>query len=421
MRTRFYKPHTAPGCSTQQAKKYPRPSLSTEARRALRARRRHAALAYRQAMDETWRKVEEDAENIAVTHRKSVRRVQRELHMGAQLTQKMRNKTNAWNAFCWKKAQEQEPGTGRTGKELLTSLVQSSQHEYALLTSEEKKTIIDDFEQQKATKTKALRISTKSKIHDVNKTMAAIEQELNHLKSRTGVETLLFTSRGSTDLTMTGIAFATPGVEKFLQDTLKTDPQEFLQKMEGFAVAGVRGAAANHAQRVSALRKDIRQEILEGLRSITGDPSIRMEWKWYWRNVVSRHSVIIEGWPAAIPFQNLSTESRTISELASLLQKWRRGVIFWKTLTAEELQTLTMNRQHQINGGELETPAPRRRRSDFGKKRQRNTEDNDGNPRSRKSRKHISPDTIDSDDDTSNESTEASSSRELPPTSPSSA
>jgi hypothetical protein len=65
--------------------------------------------------------------------------------------------------------------------------------------------------------------------------------QFNNLKSRTGVETLLFTTRGSTDMPLRGVAFSTSGVENFLEGALKTDTQDFLGRMEGFAVQGVKG------------------------------------------------------------------------------------------------------------------------------------------------------------------------------------
>jgi hypothetical protein len=115
------------------------------------------------------------------------------------------------------------------------------------------------FEDYKATKTQAFRISTKARINDVTQTLAAVEnevlscpqicadfrthfQQLNNLKSRAGVETMLFTTRGTTDLPLTGVAFTTEGVDHFLESAMKTDTQHFLGKMEGFAVQGVQGS-----------------------------------------------------------------------------------------------------------------------------------------------------------------------------------
>ena len=52
---------------------------------------------------------------------------------------------------------------------------------------------------------------------------------------------MLFVSRGTTDLPLRGVVFTTPGVENFLEGTMKIDTQDFLAKMEGFAVQGIHG------------------------------------------------------------------------------------------------------------------------------------------------------------------------------------
>ena len=68
-----------------------------------------------------------------------------------------------------------------------------------------------------------------------------MDLQLDSLKDRTGVETVLFVCRGSTDLPMRGVSFATEGVEHFLDNVLKVDNADFIGKMEGFAVQGLQG------------------------------------------------------------------------------------------------------------------------------------------------------------------------------------
>src|SRR6266850_419682 len=63
----------------------------------------------------------------------------------------------------------------------------------------------------------------------------------NNLKTHAGIETMLLTMRGTTDMPLRAVAFATDGVEHFLKGTMKTDTQDFLGKMEGFAVQGMKG------------------------------------------------------------------------------------------------------------------------------------------------------------------------------------
>lgn len=100
---------------------------------------------------------------------------------------------------------------------------------------------------------------------------------------------MLLTTHRTTDMPMKGVAFATPSVKHFLEGVMKTDTQDFLGKMEGFAV-----------------HKVFR---------------VRMEWKHYWRNIVRRYQVMIEGWPKTIPFRmrkgyvaNIANDDKSVRE-----------------------------------------------------------------------------------------------------------
>ncbi|KAG6875862.1 hypothetical protein C0992_001988 [Termitomyces sp. T32_za158] len=384
----------------------PRPQLSVAAHEAIIAKRRNASKEYNAALEEAWGTIDETAVNIAATHHKSIRHVQSELHMGRQLAYVKRKKTSVWNAFCWKKSLQNKENlnddasntNNASGKEILQHLVKDHHDEYNALTPEESRILLREFEAVKATKAKGRRISMKSKINDVTQTLTAVENELHNLKSRTGVETMLFSTRGTTDLSMKGISFATSGVENFLEGTMKTDTQDFLGKMEGFAVAGVRGAAQNHKQRISQIRGDIRNLINVKLREITQVSDAKMEWKHYWRNVVKRYLVVIEGWPPGIPFENLSSVSSSLTALEDLLRKWRCGTTYWKALSESEFNDLDTARDRQIEDGDITPPAPRRRRSDCGKKRSRMISDED-QLRAHKARKITSPEEVRESDD----------------------
>ncbi|KAH7904868.1 hypothetical protein BJ138DRAFT_1018526, partial [Hygrophoropsis aurantiaca] len=343
--------------------------LTKEARAAVSTRRKEARAKFRNDLHNAWKTMDAAAENIAANNNKSVRRVQLDLHMGRALSRIKRSKVSDWNAFCWKRHQVDEKSRG-TGKDLLPALVQDLSKEYATAPQAEKDAITEEYKQYKATKSIGFRVSTKSKVSDVASTMKLVEHELANLRSRTGAESILYTTRGSTDLPINGIAFATPGVGDFIPTAMGIDHQDLISKMEGFAVQGIKGAAKNHSQRVSALRSDIRLEIQQQLRAITGDPGAEMAWKHYWRLVVKAYKVRVAGWPDNIPFANLSTVSSALPDLESLLRKWKLGTIHWEKINDEELTRLTIERDEQLETGVIEEPR-RRPRSDKGKKRVR--------------------------------------------------
>ncbi|KAG1783911.1 hypothetical protein EV702DRAFT_945406, partial [Suillus placidus] len=74
-------------------------------------------------------------------------------------------------------------------------------------------------------------------------------------------------------------------------------------------------ATKNHQDRVSDAHSAIHEIINSGLRKITGDPRVNMQWTHYFRNIIRRYQVMIVGWPNNIPFVNLSKVSSALPEL----------------------------------------------------------------------------------------------------------
>jgi len=99
---------------------------------------------------------------------------------------------------------------------------------------------------------------------------------------------------------------------------------------------------------------------------ITGVPAAKMQWACYFRNIVTRYSVAIEGWPPRIPFKNLSTVSSALPDLEALLRMWESGAIFWKKLS-NEYTALRSERDAKLNSGEF-IEHTRKTRSDKGTK-----------------------------------------------------
>lgn len=130
-----------------------------------------------------------------------------------------------------------------------------------------------------------------------------------------------------------------------------------------------------------------------------------MEYKLYHENVIRRHRVMLMGWPQNMPFKNLSECSSSLQELQGLLERLLNGETYWKTITDDELDQLEDERKKRIEDGEIAPPAPRRRRSDYGKTKKRKQDDVSSSdkdsdpPRKRRKRKYKSTPTVDNDED----------------------
>jgi len=133
---------------------------------------------------------------------------------------------------------------------------------------------------------------------------------------------------------------------------------------------------------------------------VTGDSRAKMQWAYYFRNIVQRYQVMIEGWPDSVPFGNLSTVSSALPALEMLLRKWELGTIHWKTLSDEEFETVRREHEEKLESGEIED-RHRRTRSDKGTKRKTPTQASDGNLARRK--KYKSVETVEDSDEENND------------------
>ncbi|KAG2112651.1 uncharacterized protein F5147DRAFT_650807 [Suillus discolor] len=210
------------------------------------------------------------------------------------------SKLNLWNTFCWKKNKDKENYS--LGTAALQSLVHDNKDEYFTLSKEEQDKLLTEFVEFKETKTIGVCTSMKSKINDITHTLKAVENEF----------TLSYRCR---DYPLHGIAFATEGIENFMGTVMGVDNQDLVSKIEGFAVQGMK-------------------------EEITGDNCAKMQWVYYFHNVIQHYQVVVEGWPEKIPFTNLSQVSSTLLDLQMLLHKWESGAMYWKSLSDEEFEEL---------------------------------------------------------------------------------
>ncbi|KAG2337985.1 hypothetical protein BDR05DRAFT_1004606 [Suillus weaverae] len=349
--------------------------MSKEARAMITASRHTKSHQFKAALDDALNQLNDVTKIIASAHHKSIRHVQNELYIGHGTLRSRCTKPNMWNAFCWKKSQD------AVANDTLKSLVREHKDEYHRLSTEEQEMLLKEYVNRTDMKTFGMHISTKSKINDITQTLKAMENELNSLHCRTGAETILYTTRGSTYLPLRGVAFATEGIEHFMHSVMGIDNQDFVSKMEGFAIQGVKGATKNHQQRVSDARSAIRKIVTSGLREITGKPGANMQWAHYFRNIVEHYQVIIVGWPDNIPFVNLSKASSALPELQKLFDMCETGITHWKTLTDEEFAKLREECNAKLKRKKCERPT---------------TTINDGNATRRK--KYKSMETIEDSD-----------------------
>ncbi|KAG1733401.1 uncharacterized protein EDB91DRAFT_1057521 [Suillus paluster] len=337
-----------------QPHSHPKVTLRKEACTALKFQRAEKSCQFKDTLNAAWSQIDNVMVTVATTHHKTFHCVQHNLYMGWGLLCSKCSKLNIWNTFCWKKSQEaKKENCNGHGKEALQSLVHDHKDEYRTLTQEEQEELLQEFTNQKETKISGECISMRSKINDITQTLKVVENELNSLNSRTGAEIMSYMTCGTTDLPLHTIVFMTPGVNHFMDSIMGIDTQDFISKMEQFAIQGIQGTANNHQKRVLNLHGEIQAIIMQKLREVTGESKAKMQWADYFCNVVNPYQVAIKGWPEHIPFTNLSNVSSALPDLKFLLDSWKMGAMAWNILDDEELAQLHCKCDEKINSGQV--------------------------------------------------------------------
>jgi len=86
--------------------RHTRVTLSKEAHVALTAQRHENVYRFKSALSDAWNGLDQTVKAIASSHHKSFRHVQNDLCLGRGMMRFKRSKLNVWNAFCWKKWQD---------------------------------------------------------------------------------------------------------------------------------------------------------------------------------------------------------------------------------------------------------------------------------------------------------------------------
>ncbi|KAG2051368.1 hypothetical protein BDR06DRAFT_983636 [Suillus hirtellus] len=305
----------------------PKVILSKEARALLTFQHRQKSKGFKTALNDAWLHIDKTVKTITSSHHK-------------RLCFK-HSKSNAWNAFCWKKNQEAKDENAQTSsrKGVLQDLLHNYSNEYCKLSQDEKDHLVEEYKENKLLKSTGIRTSMKSKINDVTQTLKAIRTSL---KCHTSTETILYTVQGSTDIPLCGIIFATEGVNDFIASVMNIDDQHLISKMEGFAIQGIQ--QINHTLHMFKKIQIHQIMLIFALEEIIKIPKAMMQWVNYWHNIVQHYHIICEGWPTHIPLKNLSEASTSLPELQML-----HDIL----LNEDKYQWLLQEHNKKVNTGEI--------------------------------------------------------------------
>ncbi|KDQ11425.1 hypothetical protein BOTBODRAFT_177263 [Botryobasidium botryosum FD-172 SS1] len=268
------------------------------------------------------------AETIAKKHRRSVKSVERHLHLGGPRLSGKR-KPSAWNA-CLKIASEQLAGTVVRSKGNQPDIEERAQELLEDYNSDsgdpDAKELVNMRMQSMAESKTAPKVNAKAIQGDANHTLAKVGEAMANLHARTGVEYLLVYCRGDVNDQIPPGFMASAGGEKFANCFLSTDGTKMAQNLEAFTALGAKEKLG--AQVANGISKASARDIIRNkLREITGDMKANVPWTNYEREC-DRYGVEIVGWPADIPFLNLSYISA--KQVIRVKNAWIQGIARWE-------------------------------------------------------------------------------------------
>ncbi|KAG6887896.1 hypothetical protein C0992_010306 [Termitomyces sp. T32_za158] len=225
-----------------------------------------------------------------------------------------------------------EGGNKRTLRELQKLIEEDASLKN--LSKDREQELISTLEEHRALKATGARANRRAAAIDATKNVDGIIQECKNLYLRTGVRTIVFFTRSHADNRFDAMfAASNPTSLKFFPQILKLDAGNVATKFELFACAeekaGIKIGSTN------TLRMECTWLIVDGLRKITQDKKINMNYQNYETVIIEAHHVKLVGWPEHVPFAtpaNLTTKD----EILLLRSALKDGVCHWKVLSHKE-------------------------------------------------------------------------------------
>ncbi|KAJ3832224.1 hypothetical protein F5878DRAFT_666772 [Lentinula raphanica] len=276
-------------------------------------------------------------------------------------------KPSLYNALMHKKAQEDHlagqsvPGTL---KERHAAMVEDQDIQDILNDpdGEEAVQAIADmhaFQQAKAT---GIRSSSKVIDNDVVKTWGDLAQRAQNLSKRTNAATFGFVCSSKVGQNVTRQFFGNGPIEGFLLSKFKMSGAEFVEAAEAYFIYTSSGRTAS-GMGVKSMQKEASKIIVQGLRDVTGNPKLNMEYDHYEYLIVYEYGVQLMGWPSGV--EVVSPHKLTAPDAIKVYQAVESRTCQWRKVDGVQLHQIKKSIDARIKFKELVLPE----RHQQGKKR----------------------------------------------------
>ncbi|KAJ3716784.1 hypothetical protein DFJ43DRAFT_1043236 [Lentinula guzmanii] len=243
--------------------------------------------------------------------------------------------------------------------------------------AEAQEAIRELMEYQEA-KFRGTRASAKANDNDIVKTWGKIANTSQNLSHRTSAATFGFVCSSKPGQNVTRQFFGNGPIEAFLMSKFGMTGEEFVESAESYFIYTSAGRIAT-GMGVKKMQKEIVRLIAEGLREVTKNEKLSMEYDHYDILLVKEYGVRLVGWPEGVRF--LNPHKLHASDVIKLYNNIHQKVCRWKKLDGREFHEAKKEIELKLKRGELTEPERHRR----GKKRQ--AEDNGDDRGGKKAKK----------------------------------
>ncbi|KAJ3748992.1 hypothetical protein DFH05DRAFT_1520590 [Lentinula detonsa] len=267
---------------------------------------------------------------------------------------------------------------------------------------------LNELSEYQVAKISGARVSAKANDNDIVKTWAELTRKAENMSKRTSAATFGFVCSSKSGQNLTRQFFGNGPIEGFLISKFGMTGAEFVEAVESYCILTSTGRTAT-GMGVKSMQKEITKLILEGLRNITRNDKVGMEYEHYEVLLVKEYGVQLTGWPDNVPLT--SAHNLHSANVITLYQAIKTKQCKWMKLGGRELHRVRKDIEARIKSGDLLVPERNRGKkrravtdTEGGQKKKRKVGGREsrksaGNGKSRRVRKEDRPQTTSSDDE----------------------
>ncbi|EJD33724.1 hypothetical protein AURDEDRAFT_177199 [Auricularia subglabra TFB-10046 SS5] len=333
----------------------------------LRRLRKEACAGLQAELDETIGELHRRVREIAEKYKKSVAWVRTHLFGGGKSARFVRRelKIRLYDVYVHIKTKELNGDRAVGDKYSLPEIkakIAKERPNYKNRPREDQEAWIAEYKADKEAKAREPRVNRKGEQQDAAATLKRVSTDLDTLRTRTGVRSVVIAVRPEVLFTMDPFVFCDKHTEEFFSLTLNKTPEQVARLLELSTIHGLGSLARPMPKNAGETRKDTRMRIQQGLDAIItlrypneDAPHVQMNYESYDYDIVFKHRVRLVGWT----FNNgrfLNPGKLPMDDVHALHDGLLKKSIYWELVPESEVVTAEKRkRPERSDAGEKRT------------------------------------------------------------------